>query len=397
MPSHRPTARARDSVRSLNQNAVLQAVHRNGPISRKAVAAQLSLSPAALTSITGELIERELIFEAREADGNGVGRRPILLEVNYDQAYVAGIKLSSAGITSAVTKLDATVLHADTRPIVDTAPERVVDAIVAAFEDLRSRVGGPIAALGISLPGIVDTDRETVRFSPLLDWERVPLGRILRERLGVTVLVENDVNALALAEAWFGHGSEHDSFLVVTLGRGVGLGIVLEGDVYRGPNGGAGEFGHVLLDANGPQTRHAGRGTVEAYLSDDALLGQAREHIGTFLSDGDPDTLVAMARDGSREALGIYDAAGRTLGRALSTLVDIFAPSLVVLSGEGMRAADFLIPPARAELARLTFGDLAEHVELVVAPWGDDAWARGAAGLAASRYLVDAAMHTGGD
>ncbi len=395
--TRRATATARDAVRALNQNAVFQAVHRYGPISRIEIASRLQLSPAAVTSITSDLIGRGLVYEARQAEANGVGRRAILLEVDYDSAYVVGIKLSNVGLTYALTNLNAEVVRAASHPIATTNPANVVEAIGAAFEALRAAAEKPVTALGIDLPGIIDTDQQTVRHSPLLGWNRVPLGRMLTTRLGVPVLVENDVNALALAEAWFGHGRDHDSFLVVTLGRGVGLGIVLNGEVYRGPNGGAGEFGHVLLDPQGPRSQYADRGTLEAYLSDDALLREARARIATFPQDGSPDTLADLARNGHPEARTIYQEAGRTLGRALSNLVNILAPNLIILSGEGMRGADFLLPTTESELQRLAFGDLAEHVRLVVDPWGDDAWARGAAGLAASRYLVDAATTMGGD
>lgn len=397
MANRRSTATARDALRGLNQNAVFQTVHRFGPISRIEIASRLHLSPAAVTSITSDLIARDLVYEARQADANGVGRRAILLEVNYDHACVAGFKLSNAGLTYALTNLNAEVLHADATAIDATDPERVVATVADAFHALSAVAARPIAALGLDLPGIVDTDQKTVRHSPLLGWDDVPLGHTLEDRLGVPVLVENDVNALAHAEAWFGHGREHDSFLIVTLGRGVGLGIVLHGEVYRGPHGGAGEFGHVLLDPDGPPTRHAARGTLEAYLSDDALLREARSRIASFPPDAEPDALAGLARDGHAEALAIYAEAGRTLGRALSTLVNLLAPGLLVLSGEGMRAAEFLLPSAEAELATRSFGDLADRVRLVVAPWGDDAWARGAAGLAASQYLTRTAMDMGGD
>lgn len=392
-----PRATTKDAVRLLNQDAVFQVVHRQGPVSRIDIASQLRLSPATVTNITSDLIERGLVFEARKADATGVGRKPILLEVDYASAYVAGIKLSNVGLTCALTNLNAEVVHAETRPLHATDPESVTDAIVDAFDALRARADGAVTALGVNLPGLVDVDRLTVRHSPLLGWSQVPLGRSLIERLGVRVVVENDVNALALAEAWFGRGRDHDSFLVVTLGRGVGLGIVLNGEVYRGPQGGAGEFGHVLLDPAGPETRYAGRGTIEAYLSDDALVREARARVAGFPTDGAAELVADLARAGNADALAVYADAGRALGRALSVLVDILAPSLIVLSGEGMRGADFFLPTAHDELRRLAFGDLAERLELVVEPWGDDAWARGAAALAASRYLTDSVTSPRGD
>ena len=393
----RTQATAKDDIRRLNLGAVFHVVHRHGPVSRVDIAARLQLSAAAVTHITSELIESGLVFEARKDDERGgVGRRRILLEVAYDAASVAGIKVSSVGLTYALTNLNAEVIHASQRPLPSTQPEAVVDAIEAAFAELGAMVERPITALGVSLPGLVDADRQSVRHSPLLGWSQVPLGAVLQERLGVGVLVENDVNALALAEAWFGCGRSHDGFLVVTLGRGVGLGIVINGEVYRGPNGGAGELGHVLLETNGPETRYATAGTVEAFLSDDALVREARGRVAGFPDDGDAALVAERAKRGDPGALGVYADRGRALGRTLSVLVNVFAPSLIVLSGEGLRAPELLLGAAEAELHRLAFGDLADHVELVVEPWGDDAWARGAAALAASRYLTDSAMSARG-
>jgi predicted NBD/HSP70 family sugar kinase len=397
MPGRRANATAREGLRALNLSAVLQTIHLEGPISRIEIASRLRLSPAAVTSITADLIERGLIYEARQASSEGVGRKAILLEVNYEQALVAGVKVSNVAITVALTNLNAEVLHAETRSLPATEPEAVSNEIAQAFERLCSHAGKSIGALGVNLPGIVDSDQKSVRHSPLLGWNRVPLGDILEDRLGVPVLVENDVNALALAEAWYGHGREHESFLVLTLGRGVGLGIVLNGELYRGPNGGAGEIGHVLVDPRGPEARHAQRGTLESYISDEALLREARKRIEGFADGATVEQLVDHSRKGDPGALAIYSEAGQILGRAMSTLVNILAPSLIVLSGEGMRAADYLLPSAETELQRRSFGDLAERLRLVVDPWGDDAWARGAAGLAASRYLTAAAMSMGGD
>lgn len=401
MPRSSPTG-AHDAMRSKNQQDVFELIHRHGPISRAEIATRLQLSPAAITNITADLIARQLIYEARSAEPGGVGRRAILLEVAYDGASVAGIKLSNVGLTCALTNLNAEVLVTVEHPLGSTEPDDVLDAVDAALADLRreaAKAGHPsdIAALGISLPGLVDRDGATVRHSPLLGWERVPIGAMLAERLAMPVVIENDVNALALSEAWFGHGILHPSFLVVTLGRGVGLGIVIDGVLYRGPNGGAGEFGHVPLDPNGPASRQTARGTVEAFLADEALLEDARGRGAPLEAGARPEALIRLAADGDPAARATFDAAGAVLGHALGILVNIFAPTLLVLSGEGMRAAPLLLPEATRVLRDTAFGDLGRQVELIVDPWGDDAWARGAAALAASRHLVDAAARTGGD
>ncbi|MFO7546491.1 MAG: ROK family transcriptional regulator [Trueperaceae bacterium] len=400
MPRSTPTG-AHDAMRSKNQQDVFELIHRHGPISRAEIAARLQLSRAAITNITAELIGRQLIYEARAAEPGGVGRRAILIDVVYDGAAVAGIKLSNSGLTCALTNLNAEVLVTVEQPLSSTEPDVVLNAVEAALSRLReaaAKGGHPteVAALGISLPGLVDVDGGTVRHSPLLGWTHTPIGSLLEERLGMPVVIENDVNALALGEAWFGHGILHPTFLVVTLGRGVGLGIVIDGALFRGPNGGAGEFGHVPLDPNGPVSSHSARGTVEAFLADDALLADAHRR-GAPLPDGSrPEDLVRLAEEGNAPARASLEAAGAMLGRALGIIVNLFAPTLVVLSGEGMRAAPFLIPEAKRVLRDTAFGDLGDQVELVVDAWGDDTWARGAAALAASRHLVEAAARTGG-
>ena len=213
-----------------------------------------------------------------------MGRRAILLEVDYGHALVAGVKVSNAAVTCAVTKLNAEVVTTAVQSLPHTEPETVAAVTLKTLSKLAEKAGR-FSAVGVILPGIVDHDQQTVRHSPLLGWAQLPFGQGLEARLGVQVTVENDVNALALAQAWFGYGQDHDSFLVVTLGRGVGLGIVLNGEIYRGPSGGAGEFGHVLVDPAGPDSQHAKRGTLETYLSDDALLREARTLIPGFESD----------------------------------------------------------------------------------------------------------------
>lgn len=385
---------ARDVMRAKNQLEVFEEVHLRGPVSRAEIATSLHLSPATVTNITSDLIARGLLFEARVAKGSGVGRRAILLEVNYAKAEVAGVKLSNAGVTCAVTNLNAEVSRVGFRQLTGANPQQSVEAVHDILEELEATT---VAALGISLPGIVDEDGATVSYSQMLSWRDVNFGRMLEERLSMPVMVENDVNALAQAEAWLGLGREHDSFLIVTLGRGVGLGIVLNGQLYRGPRGGAGEFGHVLLDPNGPETTHARGGTVEAYLSDDALLREARTHAVMLPVNFDIEQLTELALTEDGKARRIFESAGQILGRSLSILVNIFAPSLIILSGEGMRAADLLLPSARSELERSSFGDLGRRVEIVIQSWGDDAWARGAASLAASGYLVRMASQKGGD
>lgn len=384
-------------MRSANQLAVFDAIHRHGPISRVELAGLLRLSAASVTDITSELIERRLVYEAREAASTGVGRRKVLLEVDYEHASVVGVKVSNAAVHAAVTDLKGEVRAARVDSLASSEPEAVVAQVVTSLQALRTGAWPEVVGLGVSVPGSVDPVSGTVTYSPLLGWKDVALGERLEHASGLPVVLENDVNCLAAAEAWFGHGHDVEDFLVVTLGRGVGLGIVVDGNLYRGPVGGAGELGHVVLEPGGLEAAHSEPGTVEAYLSDDGLVRQARNEVAGFPSDGDVDTLLGLAEAGDEQALALYQSAGRLLGQVLGMLVNLFAPSLLVLAGEGMRAEKFIVPAARASLAEHGFGDMGVRVPLVVEPWGDDAWARGAATLAASHYMESEALRLGGE
>ncbi|HLV11404.1 MAG TPA: ROK family transcriptional regulator [Trueperaceae bacterium] len=390
----RPTPRAlgRERIRSLNQSAVISAIHRHGRISRTDLAAELRLSPAAITALTAPFLEEGLVVEAEVGTSPSVGRKPILLGINYDHAHVFGVKVMNHAVVAALTNLNAEVVALHEQALPDTRERTVVESVVAATAALRKLAEGAAVrplGLGVSVPGVVDHLAGTIRHSQLFGWEQVPLAELLGAELGLPVLVENDVNALAAAHAWFGHGRDHEAFLVLTLGRGVGLGIVVNGSVYRGPRGGAGEFGHTVCAPLAPRVMDPEPATLESRVSDGALAAQASGLLGREVG---AEELGALADAGEQVIVDLLADAGDCLGVALSTLVNVFAPSLVILGGEGLRASPYLLPRAQATLSELAFGDLADGMELVLDSWGDDGWARGAAGLAAARFLQEATI-----
>jgi len=390
----RPADRAlgRERIRSLNQSAVISAIHRHGRISRTDLASELQLSPAAITMLTAPFVEEGLVFEAEVGTSPSVGRKPILLGINYDHAHVYGVKVMNHAVLAALTNLNAEVVALHTLELPDTREHTVLDAVVKATNELAEIAGGEavrLLGLGVSMPGVVDHHAGSVRHSQLFGWGKVPFAEMLTAELKLPVLLENDVNALAAAHGWFGHGRGHEAFLVLTLGRGVGLGIVVNGAVYRGPRGGAGEFGHTSCTPISPRVMGTEPGTLEQRIGDSALVKQASELLGREV---DADTVTALAEAGDGKILDLLADAGDCLGVALADLANIFAPSLVILSGEGLRNAPFLLPRLRPQLDEHGFGDLADDVEIVVDSWGDDGWARGAAGLAAARFLQEASI-----
>jgi N-acetylglucosamine repressor len=366
-------------IREINQALVLGIVRDHGPISRTDIAELADLSPATITDITAVLIEQGLIYEQEPGVSTG-GRRPILLALNRQAGLVLGAKLTDRQIVSALIDLDGEIVDRQTASLGgDGALDHVVAVLAGLVADLRARhPGHRVFGLGLGLAGVVDRRRGVCRFSPYFHWRDVPLGRLLQERLALPVVLDNDVNTLTLAEQWFGAGAGASDFLVVTLGRGVGMGMVLDGRLYRGGHGGAGEFGHATMQVDGPLCDCGKRGCLEALVSSPALLRTLRSALDRALTY---DEAVALARAGDPVARAVFAAAGRTLGLALSHLINIFNPPLLIVGGEGAAAADLLLDPIRETLRVHCFDGFFADLRLVVEGWGDDAWARGAAGL----------------
>jgi predicted NBD/HSP70 family sugar kinase len=236
----------------------------------------------------------------------------------------------------------------------------------------------PLLGVGLGVSGVVDAAAGSVD-SPLLGWRDVPLAARLEQRLGLPVYVDNDVNTLAVAERLNGRGRQVDHFLTVTIGRGVGLGIVADGDIYRGHGGGAGEFGHTTVVPDGPTCSCGKRGCLEALVGDPALVAEARRQRLLKRGDGIAE-LRSFADRGNPKAIAVFALAGERLGRAVGDLANILSPELVLISGEGTQAWTHLASSFDEGFRSSLFRPL-RGVRVEVDPWDDARWAVGAATL----------------
>jgi predicted NBD/HSP70 family sugar kinase len=376
-------------IREINQALVLDIVRSHGALSRTEIAVQSNLSMPTISGIVAELIEAGLVFEQSTGASTG-GRRPVLVAFNPKAGYVIGVKLTETMVIGVLTDLNASVVAHHSAAIHGHAPEEIVDTIVMLVETLAPSANGlPVLGVGIGMAAVVDRRREIVRFATYFGWRELPLAHVLEERLGVPVIVDNDVNALAVAEQWFGAGRGVSDFLVLSLGRGVGLGMILQGRLYRGANGGAGEFGHTVVDPNGPQCACGKYGCLEALVSEPAIERRASESHGRKVSIAEA---YSLAMQGDASIRLIYQEAAQVLGVAVANLVNIFNPAVIIIGGEGLRAAPIIMETFQATLNRHCFGGLRDDVSVVTEPWGDDGWARGAASLLLDE-LFQPALH----
>jgi glucokinase len=267
------------------------------------------------------------------------------------------------------------------RPTDLSSPAALLDEIEAAIRDTIER-GGPIDAVGIGVPSQIDFASGTVVSSVNIPLEGVSLRDELGSRLGTRVYVDNDANCAALAEAQFTDDAPAESLVMLTLGTGVGGGVVIDGRIFRGSSGLGAELGHVVVDADGPECPGScpNRGCLEALCSGTALEREATLAAGERVRGKE---VVERARGGDSGARGLLEALGRWLGIGIASFVNVFEPRHVVIGGGLSAAADLFLPIAEAEFRSRALPALGEHARISVAKAGNDAGVIGAGLLAA--------------
>jgi predicted NBD/HSP70 family sugar kinase len=379
-------------MRAINRFHVMDAIRRFGPVSRVEISERTDLSPTTVSAITAALIDDGLIETLalgalRDASR---GRPRVMLRLNPQAARVVGVKLAPDQITVAVTDFCADVLSKLSLPIriqrqtpaviADLVEDGVRRCVADAELEMRQ-----VAGVCVGLPGVVANATGVCRQSPIFAERDVGFGALLTERLGVAVSVDSDVNLVALAEHWFGQGRELNDFLVVSVERSLGLGILHGGELFRGANGLSPDLNDFLVRAGA---------RLGDLASEDSVLAE----VG---AQGETPYARALARAVSRAEAGeapykqAVAAAGEALGFAIANLITLFAPPRVLICGRELASSESLMGPLRRTVAALLPPSLADVADIVVREWSDDIWVRGAAAMSL-RELYGASWGTTG-
>ncbi|MCX7888153.1 MAG: ROK family protein [Rhodobacteraceae bacterium] len=384
-----------ESTRPLRQQ-IFERVRAAGLMPRVQVARELSVSPATVTTLTSELIESGLLVEVaapRETE-SGRGRPAVALGVRADAHLVAGIKLSDREHTAVLVDFAGNLIADEA---IARHPNAVgVDDLAEATLTLLNRVcakagltRSQLTAVGLAVPGYVDSATGIVHWSSVLQVRQVPLARVVSARLGLPVHIDNDANLVTLAELWFGAGRALADFAVVTIEHGLGMGFVINHRIYRGGRGIGMELGHTKVQLDGALCRCGQRGCLEAYVADYALVREATTALNWTGRESQSVTVILEslfdhAKAGNQAARSIFRRAGRYLALGLANVSNLFDPELIILSGERMRYDYLYAGETLAEMKTLMLdtGRPAPRVEIHA--WGDLLWAHGAAALALS-------------
>ena len=337
-----------NDVRDINQTVLLHLIRERQPISRVEIGRLTGLRPGTISSIVNRLIRKGVIYEGAEGPSSG-GRKPTYLNINAENAYVLAVDIGVRDTTYAVSdfngrilKQKATITEGDAKKFL----ERLADEIEATITKNYPRVR--FAGVGVSVPGLIKRETGEVAVSPNLGWNDLPVKGILEQKLGLPVFVENDANAAAFSELWYGPLEEIrvKTLLYILVVDGLGSGLIINGELHVGSKIGMGGFGHMCIEPNGELCSCGRKGCWETLASESATI--ARYHRLMSNRDGSVTAsirdIIANSNKGDEKATAALTATAEYLGEGIANLAHGLSPEIVVVGGD-IAAAWNLIGP----------------------------------------------------
>jgi glucokinase-like ROK family protein len=378
-----------------NKSQILDTIRTDGPISRAEVAKQTHLTPPTVTNLVSELIYSGLVIEGSMGTSTG-GRKPILLTINYAAFQIIGMDIGISNIKIVVTNLKGQLLDQAKINMPASIDKEAFLQLIARFleERMTEDWGQPkqILGIGVGMHGLVDPEQGISIFAPNLKLRQIPIREYLEARFQLPVYVENDAMAMALGERWFGEGMGTDHFISVNIGMGVGAGIYLNGELYRGTTNSAGEIGHTVIDLDGELCSCGNIGCLQTIITGPAIAKkatnlmlnhQASTSLLHKLSQNQQynisgEDVHEAAVQGDSLAQDILRGIGTHLGIGLANLTNTLNPQKIILGGGVSRSSEFFMASLRNSLYSRVL-ETSKHVEIVVTQLGEYATAIGAA------------------
>jgi N-acetylglucosamine repressor len=391
----RPLA-TRSTTREINRRIALDLIRTRQPVSRADLARLMGTRRGAVTPLVNELIREGSVFEGATGEAKR-GRKPTFLYIDSRQRFVVAVDIRATRTFIMVTDLVGRQLASVTSFPTERDPKRFIASLVKRINSvlLEHKDLGRCQGVGIVVPGMVASDAGRVLLAPNLGWRNVSLRDPIAAALGVPVHIEHSGKACALAQLWAGReGHAPNNFVYLNVSDGLGIGVVLGGELIRGQHNIAGEFGHVPLNIDGPRCGCGATGCWEAYVSNLATLSRycgrdLRERpITQEAAALTMDDLIARARGGDAKAVAALLATARYLGLGLGSLINAIDPSHVYIGGELTAVWDLIEATVRTGLAERALTPAAGATPIVIVPPEQYPRLRGAAALVAARSFA---------
>jgi predicted NBD/HSP70 family sugar kinase len=389
-------------IQELNRSIILNMIRSHGPLSRSDLAKRNKLSPSTVASAVNELIQEGLVFENGRGSSSG-GRRPIMVSFSPNNHFLVGIVVSNFGITIAEINMEATI-----RRSMKITPEEgsfIGDVVIAIILDsiekfLLDCELDKCVGISIIVPGIVDARLGIIHYNSKLKLENVPLKEVIESRFHLKTWIENDMNAIVLAEKKFGDFSKYQNLIYILVGGGVGSGVIINDSVLRGSRGGAGEFGHTSVDRTGIPCECGNRGCIENYISWPAIRSRIMERAKTdpssvmngwfhdpMAAEITPEDFLGAVEAGDALANTIMEDIVTYMGVGLVNLVNMFNPDIIILGGEMIGSKGILLGRLKDYIKSHAIGFSTEGLQICASSLGENAPLVGAASVLLQEYF----------
>ncbi|MEV5027259.1 ROK family transcriptional regulator [Paenibacillus sp. LPE1-1-1.1] len=371
-------------IKKINTAIVLEAVLKHAPLSRAQISEITGLNKATVSSLVQDLIDSHLVLENGPGQSSG-GRKPVMLLFNGTAGYAVGIDLGVNYIRGLLVDMEGNVIAEHQRGLKQQDAEQAIAQLTECIELLINEAPDcpyGIVGIGVGVPGIVD-DNGIILFAPNLKWHQVELQRQLEERFGLPVTIDNEANAGAQGEQKYGAGRGIPNQIYVSVGIGIGTGIILNKELYKGASGFSGELGHLSIEYDGKPCSCGNRGCWELYASENALLERA-----ALLGFENLDELLLAAAAGDERVIELIRSIGDYLGAGIANIVNVFNPNVVIIGNRMSRAAEWLEPAVQAAVDQRTLPYHRERMRILFAELQDQSAVRGAAYYAISTFFA---------
>ncbi|MGR6063019.1 transcriptional repressor XylR [Bacillus velezensis] len=371
-------------VKKVNQKLLLNEILKNSPISRAKLSEMTGLNKSTVSSQVNTLMKENLVFEIGQGQSSG-GRRPVMLVFNKKAGYSVGIDVGVDYVNGILTDLEGTIVLDQHHHLECNSPEITKDILIEMIHHFIANMPQSpygLIGIGICVPGLIDKNQKIV-FAPNSNWRDIDLKSFIQKKFNVPVFIENEANAGAYGEKVFGAAKNHDNMIYASIGTGIGIGVIINNDLYRGVGGFSGEMGHMTIDFNGPKCSCGNRGCWELYASEKALLKslQTKEK---KVSTQDIIDLAHLNDIGTLHALQNF---GFYLGIGLTNILNTFNPQAIILRNSIIESHPIVLHSIKSEVSSRVYSQLDNSYELLPSFLGKNAPALGMSSIVIDHFL----------
>ncbi|MFS0820258.1 ROK family transcriptional regulator [Bacillus sp. 1P02SD] len=385
----RPLTGDQSLVKQINKSIVFTTIVGKGPISRAQISKNTGLNKATVSTMVAELIDEQLIYEIGASQSSG-GRKPVMLYFNSHAGYSIGVDLGVNYILGVLTDLSGNKMEEVHIPIEKREFIEVVESLKSVIQTLLMKAPDSVygvVGIGVGVPGIVDKDKQ-ILFAPNLNWNNVNLKEIIEKEFNIPTIIENEANSGAHGEQLYGAGKHISNMIYVSIGIGIGTGIIIDNKLYTGVSGISGEMGHITIEANGRKCSCGNRGCWELYASEQVILNDAKNS-SKGNSELDFNGLVNEAIKGNPFILQLLNTLGENIGIGLTNIINTFNPEVIIIGNRISQFKNWITNPIEHVLSERLLPYHKDKTEIRFSELGKHSCALGASSFAISGFLAD--------